>query len=658
MTADGGAKIETPEGAGAPQAPRLDPVEAPGELVGHLRWRNPEATAAAGRGLTKLPAEMAREVLDGFFEGLLEEAVGGKVDVERFVRLVDPAAPLDIVLLLDMASGPVPEPLFALSVGLRNLDDALASSNGKPTPLASGTWQIGSPDDGGDPCVVTVAAGRAPARLVCGESLEALEKVAPYAARNVATFPDPPQDVRFDLNLRPLFDKYGAKWARQVQALPILAENEKIGNALFDEALVEAAEAIADEAGALIADFDGVRIDAGVTAQKGVDIALELRFVGSQSWLAQGVALAAKNRGPAPDLFWNLPADHAVVAYGHTGDGSHTAPLLKTARAMAEGLMQEEQIGTGGDRAALVKLLRAPWGDNVGFVSANGNFDAPPPPQGAAPDPSALFEAAVGWYLMGFEEKPAALAAYLDEMVRTYNRPTLQSLLKKELGPAARSLPKIRSVRPPPGFAKAVRFEALVYDDPTGGPPPPIAPGGPPPPPAPKTKPTKVTLELLLMADGGRTWLGFASKQKDLVALMKGLKGAPGADSVAKVAPLQRFRTERHDGVSVTTLGGVLDGLSPVFDVLMALAGPGPTMQQLVASMPNQGTSPMITTVDSTGGTAPTTRAALNVPAGTLEDVARLVEESMKLMNGFGGGPGLAPPVAPPPPMAPPPRGP
>ncbi|HHH30503.1 MAG TPA: hypothetical protein ENK57_19475, partial [Polyangiaceae bacterium] len=380
------------------------PVEAPGELVLHLRWKNPGATIANAAGFASLPPAMVNSNLRTSVQEILDEIISGDVNPERMSGVVDLEAPIDMVGVADLKGrGPAPEPMMGWSIGLTSVDGALAASKGEPAKLGPGVWKIGTDNRWGSKCAVSAAAGKSPARLVCVEKKRDLEKLAAYVARNVAAMPEPAEDVSATLNLRGVLDKYGRKWANMARGAPVFAKEFENGVPAFDQALMDIANALAVEAGGLINDADSVRVAVSLDPNEGLVSKLEFRFAGSKSWSVQTMLDGADKRGPAPDHFWMLPASSEWVTFGRAGNPARWEPIFDTLSSLVEGLLEGEKIGTPGDRKAIAKLIRLPTGKYAASVAANGHFKSATGKDSGFND---VIDATVGWQVVGVDGDP------------------------------------------------------------------------------------------------------------------------------------------------------------------------------------------------------------------------------------------------------------
>lgn len=625
-------------GAGADVGDNFDvsPVEAPAEVVARVRWKSPRATIHTIAAYAKMPASFVDANVGALVKEIVRDELDEMVNVKAFAEVIALDAPVDMVVMVD-TKGMKPKPMAGVSIGLTSLRAALGAARNRGERIAPGVWKLAGDDQSfGTRCVIAAAAGKAPARLICGERYKELAVLAPYMARTMPTLAEQPVDVRGELKLRGLAKRYGQMLKSQARGLPVLAEEFKLGNKAFDDAVMEAATALAEEAGELIFDLDAVRIDLSVHPQNGAKVKGALQFAGNRSWVVQTLTDGSQLAGPAPEMFWRAPKSSTLVTYGRSGDPAHFSKMLRIGQRLLQGYLADEKFGTAADRRALAKLLRPITGKYKAGVTASGHFPSAKKPAASGGAMADLLGDSVGWQLFGVEEGPAAIKAYLQELVRAYNRPTLQRELKKILGSDAKDLPKVRTTRGPaalgPGsLAVEIKFQNVEDPLDMGG----LGAG------AGKPKTTTVTAHLLLMSDGGkRTWVGVGLDRDALAKLMASTKGAsPGPDSLEARSGLAVFKRGRHTSGSVFSMQLLLDTIKPAMSAAMSLGVGSSEVQQfsnMLNGLPHKGQTPITVFGDTTGGRAPRTSFEMNIGRGTLEDVGYLVRNLLTMLAPAG----------------------
>ncbi|MBI4699665.1 MAG: hypothetical protein HY744_00625 [Deltaproteobacteria bacterium] len=622
----------------------LKPVALGSHLVVVVtgRWKSPAETLSKLAGFAKLP----QNLVDEGVRSAVKEVVGSElhklVDPAAFADVVSLDAPIDFVVAADTRKN-APEVLAVFSVGLTSLARARAAARVRKLPeIGPGIWRLQAEDGYGPQCALAAAAGRAPARLVCGDRERDLTELAAYAARTRPGEPDPNTDLRVEVTAKGLAKTYGRRLKSWLRGMPSLADelNQEVGLPAGDKTLVEAAQAVADEASVLIDEADGAELGLDVDANRGITLSGQVRFSGRSSWLVQSMLDSAPLAGPAPEIFWRLPGASEVASYGYGGDPARVEPILKTVRRVLEAVLAKQNVVSSLDARVLAGLLRDPLRKHAPFVWASGHFPAgtsAAPRKGGDPMLDAV-GGSVGWTLLGIDDAPGPVRAYLEELVRVYNRGTLQAKLKGELGSDAKHLPVVKTGRAPASLgAGALAIEVVVPNlEPMQPPEPPSPAGGPPKTPA----PVSLTFNVLLMADGGRTWVGLASDRDALAKLMVTTKAErSGADSLRGRPGLRELESGRHVSGGFSTLLSLTESVKPALlaaSTTFGSAGPGAEVEKflgVLAKMPNKGTTPIIMYGDVDASARPSSSLWMNVPKPTLDDFGHLVGAVVKMVT-------------------------
>jgi len=634
--ASGGVLAGSAAAPTASEVGLLAEAPAPGDVIAHVRVRDPRRSLSTVSTAAGLPSDAVEDVLKKGSTRLVGELLGEAVDAEAFGPLVDLSAPIDFVVAA--TGGPSVTTLksaAAFSFGVTSLPRALAATKAKPERRGEGYWQFASPEGANSPpCGLFQAAGRSPARLVCAKRGRDVATLGPWLATSLAKRELPGAELHGEVRLRPLLDKVGPELRLKAKALPLLAGTEKIGIPVFDNALMEAASALGDEFGNLTSDIDSFELDAGFDPADGVRITAKASFAGKTSWTVQRLVEGPATITQAPEIFGRAPKGSSSASYGHGADPDAFEGVLRVLRGLAEGSLEKLKFATPADRKALTALLRLGDSKFVPTFSAQGRFDV------AAADLvelQGLVAGALGWYLIGFDDAPKTTVAWLNDLVKVYNRPALQAWMKGELQALMKGereqratfLPTLKIVPAPSVLgAGALDIELKVanLDEPSsvfaalsGG--------------AAKKTPgaTSVSVHVLVMADGNRTFVGFAADRDKLAALMANSKGkVAGPETLAAVATLDAFRREPHRaGMFVTVKGSlaVLDAAKPYVAFLPPdVATPVGKFFTAMGQLPHGGTTPITFTSDSAQGPRPSLSMRFTVPQHALDDVGYLVK--------------------------------
>jgi hypothetical protein len=620
-----GGPVAAVPASGAPPAPSVDltPVAEPADIFVLARWRSPGATFSGLGACAGIPPIFVDGRVHELLDRVLARAFHDGVDGRQLADVVALDAPVDLLVSLDTGRRGQPDALFAFSIGLTSLERARQALevSGPVVELMPGLWRVGPKGSGQLSCAVGPAAGKAPARLVCGTGDRDVSALGPYLTRNLPVTPPPAQDVHAEIRFTTVEARFGDRLRQGLAFLPGLARMQSIGNEHFDKALEEGAAALAAEGQALAGDLDRLTIDArvdrGPTCLK-ASSALQLR--GQSSWLAGLLLDRATKQGPPPALFWRAPVDSETASYSRA-DGDRAAPILRVLRGLLEGTLARQQIGSDADRRALAGLLASPIGKDTAVVVASGHRGhgppAPPPPASGGSSrrlAGLLAQGSLGWFMVGLDEGPAGMAKLLKDVVAVSRRKGLVGPLRAALGDDAEALPELGLVAAPASLGGGaldveIRFPTVAVTMGTSPP----SPGAP-------------IVHVLLMGEPKSTWLAVGGDREDLVRrLLAARSGAPDAGTLAARAGLEPLRNGGVVSSSFLTVAAITRGLS---NVLASSAVPAlPPLQEIADTLnhlPHQGDTPIFLTSTSTPN-GPTGELAVTLSTGSVEDVGAIL---------------------------------
>lgn len=652
----------TPIAVDAPPAgPDVSPVAEPADVIGVVRMRSPGAlwnNLASCAGVPARTADgAARDAIEAVLKNAFHEAHESAKDLASLVSL---EAPADMVIALEQGSKKF-RAMTAFSVGLTSFDRARAAFEGKIplTEASPGFYRIGGGEMARGPhCALAASAGSAPARIVCGARDKDLLALGPYLARTVPTLPPPSTDVHAELRYKPIDARFGAEWRRLLNLLPTGAQGLTINESRYDTALLDAANALVDEGQALMSDLDQVSLDVSTSPSSCLKAELSLSLRGSASWLAGTLMDRPGRQGAPPAIYWRAPKDSEVAYYTRGSDPMRYSKILTALRDLAAGELAKRKIGSEADQRAAADLLRATTGKDANMVVARGHNPPLPEPKGkASADQKAAEEVLngyVGWYLIGVDEGPDAHVKMLKDLVAVYNRRPLFDALKKEMRRDGEYLPQAKLVAAPAKLGKGALAVELKFEikpkkrfDDDGGK-------------AKKQDPIRLTAHVLLMSDGGATWIGVGSNRDELVKRLLSVKsGAPESGTLAARSGLDPLKNGKAMSSGFLSLGLLSSSIPSLLAVPRAANKPIPQdMNELVnalMSMPNKGETPIFLATTAAPGAAPKATFALDVQQGSVVDLGHMIQTGLKIANRSGG---FQPPVVPPPPpmpVAPPP---
>jgi len=574
----------------------LAPVAAPAELIAVARFKKPQTAVETVAAWANFPYRL-HDVLPSEFKGL--------------EGLVAWDAPLEAVVALDpLGEGKVPEPLSVVSLGLTSLEGALDFARAKGQSvrrLRAGVYRIGDSEDLS--CAAGSAVGSAPARLVCGHRAHDVDGLFDYATRGLPNEPLPDVDFQVELRLEPLKKKYQAELGSARLLAGFLLREVQIDNPRFDRALSDVAYTLIDEGTAFAHDLDQVRFDAALDSKNNlINLRFGLKFTGQKSWLVQAGAETLAMVEPAPDLFWQMPADSTAASFGVGLKPGRLKPIGHTLAELMDGYLESAKVPAAlrNQASKSVELL---FEQPTKQVCAQGELSELPGDPLLAADYRVF-----GWEIAALEGDSKSLIALFDGLSASLGSRDLARVLKGRVDLAL--LPKFSShgvqVRGFKPGAKAYRLEItrelfekyakgqLKFE--------PVAKG--------KAFAKTVPLSLIVAFDGERGWLGVSPDEKALIKRLESLKDPK--------APVLRSRKGLDALLSTPRVAGGFLSLQRFAGQLGAIGARGADAQKLFTALPHHGETPVLFSYDLSSS-GPEITTTLSVPRAVVEDLGALV---------------------------------
>lgn len=595
------------------------------------RLARPGATLSALHGWSKLPmpeSEQLSELLTG-------EAVGALIDVDR---------PIDAVVTVVGSGMHMKPPMIAISAALKDPDKARSSLGNryKLTPRDNGVTLIeglgrrskagddddadGSPDaDGGDAgsraCELAPSFGDAPVRLVCAQNAKALAELGPWLTRT-ATRASSTSDVHLELRLAPLKTTIAMGKGLLGAMLGGALSGHARSNAIRDLAVAAAGD-LADFA----SDLDGLTFDATLGDAAGT-LSATLHLSGKTSLLGRLAAAHPERSGPPPAVFWQLPADSDSAFFDRGTDEA----AIEHARQLVLDALGEALVSDGAKpadvqpvQAALGKLpTAAPSVFASGFddaavraaVAAERSLGADAKPAARLDAKQATMRALFGWRIVEVDAPSDGLASALKELATALGRP---SLIKALHGKESTSTPlSLRTAPMPKGASLPTGSLHWIVELPEPLPPKDRPAKGPPPP-----APRPLQAHLLLVPDGGRTWIGFGADDAALAAKLAATMASGASSGLSSRSDLEALKTASIGAGGFFTPRAAAHAVVHV----RALGGGGSTGAQETLDdldkMPNKGASPVpySLTAQAQTDSGASVVASVTVPRAVLEDI-------------------------------------
>ncbi len=601
-------------------------------------------------GWSQLP--MPKE--DSVTELLMSEAVGPLVDLDKSI---------DVAVSV-VGKGDDMKPLVAFSAALTDLGKAEEALQGhfKLTPDAGGTLHVdglgrdskdGDADDDDDDkkpkgdkpkddenaqhrhCELAPAAGDAPARLVCGISLASIHTLGPWLTRTLPRTA-PTSDLAIDVRMAALKST--------------LNEKKSIIRAGLEGAMPIRGAGLSGLVTASVADLVDLAIDLD-TAHLGITLGddsatatLGVKVGGTTSTLAHVLTAHPERTDVAPAAFWQLPgdADAALFTRGidpNDIDGPRDAIVDAMVKALSLSSASPADTKAVGD--ALRKFITGNPTVYAGGLDLNsvrraladqrkvdrGGYYAAVTPERLDARRAAA-EALIGWRVLGVDADAKGFTGAARDLVAAWGRPAITKALRTahKDGP----LPSLKIAAAPKGAslpAGTMHLEIETYpfvasahasdDDAKKAKP------------APPAKP--LVLHVLIVPEGGRTWITIAATEQLAVDKASSvLAAAPADKKLAKRAGLEGLRTAKIGGGGFATQIGWRDSKF-ASDALGSRFYGAADYYDGMASEPHQGATPLLYTTTAeagTGGGAGETTTLL-LPKAAIEDfVASFIQRA------------------------------
>jgi hypothetical protein len=619
----------------------MSEVAEPKNLVGIVRWKSPEATLAtihAWTGIKLNAAQLASEAID--------KSVASAISFD---------APVDAAIALDERGGDGFAPLTAFAIGVRSMDAARAAAKdlGAVTEIGPSEYKInlrhGKRKKDKPFCVLSASVGAAPARFVCGERERDVDGLRAYMTRTLPKRDFGPSDLHFEVRVAPVVDTYSELINQGLHmGAALLPRKLQIGEPSFDRAIDRMAAGLSDEIGAIAHDVDTLTFDLSMAPDKATT-STTLRLKGQTSWSAGNFASMAARSAPPPPMFWRLPASSTAALYQYPAEARRFEAVRNTVGELLDGWLQHDGMAAA-DRAALKALLEEKFLVDAPVVAGLGAFaaaDAPakppakPPAKGAAPpanDPLQAALAKAGWLLVGVGA-PNQVPEFWKAAATAAGRPKVQAYFKDKLASLNSSgeLDKYRakqmtgftfkSAPVPKELPKgSLAFELAVAHE--------AGPAEAPEKTAaarkPKAPPSFVKVQLLVVPENSQTWIALGGDKAELAkVVLASLEGAPESGTLATRQDVGAFRQTKLAEGGFFTLETILSSfVAPATWVDSSVAQDAQGAHSLLASAPNKGKTPIVTTEEIKTGDAMTVLIRTEIPKGVIEDAVLLAATS------------------------------
>jgi hypothetical protein len=565
------------------------------------------ASLATVHAWTQLPMPEAAKLS----ELITGAPVGALVDMDR---------PIDFALTVQGSRHP--ELQGALAAGVRDLEAAKASlADYKLVPGANGTLRIlglrkpaADSSEGGDEraCELAPAYGPAATRLVCASDEKALAALGPWLTRGATRLAPPTADGHLELRMAPVKPLISSE-----RPLLGLLLGTILGNQRGYSGIREAGTAAAGDLADFAMDLDDATLDLTLS-DPGATATLNWKLSGSTSALGRVMTANADRNGPPPAVFWQMPADADAAFF----DRGIDPKMVDRARELATKVLDDKLAEDGvkeGDRKALESALGAFLLTGAPFVYAGGvDLDAARKAlaaEKAVPETGdrreanrVTAQAIVGWKVAELDEPAGPRIDALKALATTWGR--VSAVYKAKGGRVV----ALRTAAMPKGVTLPKDTQHFVVEVPLGEAPDPKAKA--------KGTPKPLSIDLFVVPDGARSWIGAGGDAAVVAAKLSAAVAGSGDNlgSRADLAPMKNAVLGAGGFFDTRSLPLLAQQVGTFGGDSTSFAGDGDLLEG-VSQLPHQGATPIPFSFTAPAASPGTAVGTLQIPRGTIDDI-------------------------------------
>jgi hypothetical protein len=604
-----------------PPAPDLSPVPAPPGLVVSGIISKLGTSLATVNGWTQLAMPGAETVT----RILADEDLGAIADLDRPIHFAVAVSGTGPRLTSALGASAAVRDVEAAKTALAEHHKLVPGGNGallieplarRPHPADDSDDD--SSDEGGHACELAPSYGDGAFRLVCAGDPKELAALGPWLTRG-ATRESSTYDAHVDVRMQPL--------------KPTISEERRLFSLLLGTVLggrlgVPGARDLAQSLGGDVIDF-GMDLDTAsldlALSDPGAAATLTLRFSASASVLGRLMTANADRNGPPPASFWQMPADTDVALFDRGIDpnviarGRDLALKVLGDQLAADGLKDADRHAVVDALGAIVTSAPMVYASGVDADAVHKALAASKAATGRASpaDPGAADRAAVqavlGWRILEIDEPASVKVDAMKAIAAALSRPGVVAAYHAK--PGARAV-AVRSAPLPKGspLPKGTEHFAIEVPLPTEREAAPSA-GKPAQPPKP------LALDVFIVPDGTRSWIGVGSDPSLVATKLAASVGASG-DTLAAKPELASMKDAAVGAGGFVTARGT----AYLAGAVSALGG-GSDLETLsfLDGTAHQGMTPIPFSLTAPAATPGTSVATIQVPRGTVEDVVMAV---------------------------------
>jgi hypothetical protein len=339
-------------------------------------------------------------------------------------------------------------------------------------------------------------------------------------------------------------------------------------------------------------------------------------------------------------MFWRLPVGATAAAYEFPPEARRYTAVRNTVSDLVDGWLQHDGMAAP-DRAALKALIDEKFLVDAPIVVGLGPFaaEAPAKPAAKAAPPADPLQAALakgGWLLVGVGA-PNQVPEFWKAAAAAVNRPKIQLYLKDKLAGLSSTERDWRPSKSMTGLSLkaaavpkelpkgSLAFEVSIAHEAA---PPESTDKTPAPRKAKPSPPLKV--QLLVVPESSQTWIALGADKAQLVkTVLASTQAAPESGTLASRQDVASFRQSKLVEGGFFTLEAILSSfVAPATWVDSDVAQNAQGAHSLLASTPNKGKTPIVTTEEIKTGDGMTAVLHFEVPKGVIEDAMILAASS------------------------------
>jgi hypothetical protein len=500
------------EAESAPQVVplELEPAPAPKGTFLWGRLKNPAGLADSVIAATAIPLNWRAELEDR---------------VPNLTSVIALDAPVEVAFALDDNPSRQPHGVVSFGVGSEGVVLAELEREGISVRSEGEGERWFSLEDVS--CALGPSLGATPVRVVCSDDDASLAVLLPYALRGLPREELSDAEAHLEFRAAPLKAAYGSQLRSLKLLASVAARQVEIDNSRFDRAAADALLALADEGIRLARDLERVTLQLRARQAGDYELSLSGSFEGRSSWTASSVELLGQTQSVPPDLFWKLPATSSGASFARTLPKEQVSAIHGNLVELLGGWLEHQKLGEK-TRVRIERFVMDMLAYDGVFVSATG----PVVPLST----SSGTQLGAAWQLVGLEADAAGYKKRIDELALVLS----SADLRKAAGTEAQWIPELKArgaLADRPGSAiyewqlKGGAVDQLVLGLSHGG-------GGR------ELENAAQLLQhgfLVVVPDGGRTWLAWSTERSQLDAPFQVLfkSGSPRLETVSGLTPLR-----------------------------------------------------------------------------------------------------------------------